>query len=268
MMMRLSIVTVCYNSATTIGDTLRSVEAQQFEDYEHIVIDGASTDNTLDVVRSARHPRLQVHSEPDKGIYDAMNKGLFKAKGDYVQFLNSDDYLASSDALSAFAEAADQSDADCIFGETAFVNSAEHSKFTRFYGTGRFRPWWLRVGAMPPHPSMFVKRDLMLRLGAFDTSYRYAGDFDFIARALLRERARWIPLRKTISCFRVGGVSTGGVDSKLALSREMSRSLRSLGYPIPGLAVQFRLPLKLAQFRRSSPQDTRPFFTSQAQAPE
>jgi len=258
--MRLSIVTVCYNSAATIGDTLHSVAAQTFRDFEHIVIDGASKDNTLEVVEAARHPRLQVHSEPDSGIYDAMNKGLFKASGDYVQFLNSDDYLASADALCAFSEAADRTDADCIFGETAFVNATERSHFTRFYGTKRFRPWWLRVGAMPPHPSMFVKRELMLRLGGFDTSYRYAGDFDFIARAVLREKARWHPLEKTISCFRVGGVSTGGVNSKLVLSKEMARSLRNLGYPLPALSVQLRLPLKLAQFRRSAPETTRRFF--------
>ena len=257
--MLLSIVTVCYNSGRTIADTLRSVAAQDFDDFEHVVIDGASTDDTLAVVEGARHPRLRVHSEPDSGIYDAMNKGLRRARGDYVQFLNSDDYLASGTALSVFADCARRSPADCIFGETEFVAATPRSRFARFYGTRRFRPWWLRVGAMPPHPSMFVRRELMLRLGGFDARYRYAGDFDFIARAMLREKASWVALPQTISCFRVGGVSTSGLASKLELSREMTRSLAALGTPMPRLAVQGRVPLKLAQFRKKPPEQ-RPFF--------
>lgn len=247
--MRFSIITVCFNSERTIGDTLKSVAGQDWPDFEHIVVDGASTDGTMVVVEAHRHARLLTHSEPDQGIYDAMNKGLHLAKGDYVLFLNSDDFLLRSDALSLVAARIAETGADCVFADTQFVIGLEARTGARFYSARGFKLWWLRVGAMPPHPSSFMRRDLILRLGGFDTRYRLAADFDLIARALLRERASWTILRCAIAAFRSGGISTAGMSSKLSLSREFAQSLSRLGQPLTRLSVLLRFPLKLRQLR-------------------
>jgi glycosyltransferase involved in cell wall biosynthesis len=246
---RFSVITVCFNSEATIGDTLKSVAGQDWPDFEHIVVDGASSDGTMAEVEAHRHPRLHALSEPDGGIYDAMNKGLSLASGDYVQFLNSDDFLSRADALSLVASRIAESGADCIFADTRFVVGLEARPGARLYSARRFRRWWLRIGAMPPHPSSFVKRDLMLKLGGFDTDYAMAADFDLIARALLREKASWAALPSALVAFRSGGVSTAGLAAKMALSREFARSLARLGQPLASLCVLLRFPLKLSQLR-------------------
>jgi glycosyltransferase involved in cell wall biosynthesis len=246
--MLISVITVCYNSARTIGQTLESVASQSFTDYEHIVVDGASKDDTMDVVEAHRHERLSAVSEPDKGIYDAMNKGLARATGDYVQFLNSDDFLTGSDALGIAAAAMRASGADCVFGDTRFIEGDEARPGRRYYSVQRFRRWWVRAGVMPPHPSMFVKRDLLLKLGGFDTSYRISADFDLVARALLAEKAGWVTVPHAITNFRTGGLSTSGLTTKMAISRESARSLKALGQPLAGLSVLGRFPMKLVQF--------------------
>jgi glycosyltransferase involved in cell wall biosynthesis len=210
---RLSIITVCFNSERTIGDTLKSVAGQDWEDFEHIIVDGASTDGTMVIVEAHRHSRLRTVSEPDSGIYDAMNKGVALARGDYVQFLNSDDFLLRPDALSLVAARVEASGADCIFADTQFVAGVEARHGGRYYSARDFDLWWLRIGAMPPHPSAFMKRELMLKLGLFDTRYRLAADFDLIARALLREHASWTTLPCALVAFRSGGISTAGLSS-------------------------------------------------------
>jgi glycosyltransferase involved in cell wall biosynthesis len=245
---RISIITASFNAGATIGDTLASVARQTGVDYEHIVVDGASRDDTMDVVQRHAHPRLSAVSEPDKGIYDAMNKGIARATGDYLLFLNADDYLARPDSLKLAADAIAQSGTDCLFADTRFVADEGRQPRRHLYSARRFSPWWLRIGAMPPHPSMFLRRSLMEELGGYDASYRIAGDFDFISRAILQRRATYATLPVVLTHFRVGGVSTSGLGSKLTLSREMARSLHHLGQPLSQVAVMLRFPLKLAQF--------------------
>jgi glycosyltransferase involved in cell wall biosynthesis len=247
--MLFSIITVSLNSERTIGDTLKSVESQDCGDYEHIVVDGASTDTTLDIIEQHRHPRMRHNSEADRGLYYAMNKGLSLAKGDYVLFLNSDDFFCRNDALSLAALKIAETQADCIFADVKFVKKDGITPAGRVYSARHFRPSLLRFGVMPPHPSMFVKRELLNRLGGFDTSFRIAADFDFIARALLLQHGSFVPMPEIISAFRLGGVSTSGLKSKLIIGRELAISLKALGQPMAWLAVQLRYPLKLIQFR-------------------
>lgn len=248
--MKFSVVTVCYNAAATIGDTLDSVARQTFTDYEHVIIDGASADDSLNEIDAHSHDRIKVFSEPDRGPYDAMNKGLRLAVGDYVIFLNADDFFSRSDALALVAERIAVTGAACIFADTELVKPDGVTPTARLYSAARFQRWWLRAGIMPPHPSMFVRRDLLLKLGGFDTSYRIGADFDLIARAILRERASWSSLPVAITRFRVGGLSTRGLRSKLIVGRESGRSLRALGQPLASMAVLLRFPLKaFGQFR-------------------
>jgi glycosyltransferase involved in cell wall biosynthesis len=249
MKLSISIVTVSFNAAASIGDTLASVARQTNVEFEHVVVDGGSRDATMAVVRRHEHDRLFAKSERDAGIYDAMNKGVARATGDYVLFLNADDYLARPDALALAAAKLTETPVDCLLADTRFVGSDGRTPQHRLYSARRFAPWWLRVGMQPPHPSMLMRRTLIRDLGGFDTSYRIAGDFDLIARAVLREQASFTRLPIVLTHFRVGGMSTAGMQSKLILNRELSRSLTALGQRFGRVAVMGRIPLKLLQLR-------------------
>lgn len=261
----ISIVTASFNAAASIGDTLASVARQRNVDFEHIVVDGGSRDATMDAVQRHHHDRLFAKSEPDAGIYDAMNKGMARATGEYVLFLNADDYLASPDALALAADALSRTGADCLFADTRFVGSDGRTPQNRLYSAKHFAPWWLRVGMQPPHPSALMRRALINSLGGFDTSYRIAGDFDLIARAILRKRASFTRLPVVMTHFRVGGISTAGMRSKLILNQELVRSLTALGQPAARAAVIGRMPLKLLQLR--PPFARRPYQSDWLSAP-
>jgi len=248
--MRISVVTVCFNSEATVADTLASVAAQDHPDYEHIVIDGYSSDGTMNVVKGHAGPRVRWVSEPDDGVYHAMNKGLWLATGDHVIFLNSDDYLARPDALSLASRKLDETGADCLFADTVFVRGDGRTPAGRVYSAHGFSKWWLRLGVMPPHPSMFMRRELALALEGFDTSYRISADFDLIARAVLKAGCSWATLPSVLTKFRVGGLSTRGLATKVALGREFARSLSALGQPLAHLSVQLRYPIKAMQLLR------------------
>lgn len=245
----ISVVTVCFNAAASIGDTLASVARQTNVEFEHIIVDGGSRDDTMEVIRKHEHDRLFAKSERDAGIYDAMNKGVARATGDYVLFLNADDYLARPDALALAAAKLAETSVDCLFADTRFVGSDGRTPQNRLYSARRFAPWWLRMGMQPPHPSMLMRRTLIRDLGGFDTNYRIAGDFDLIARAVLRARASFTQLPIVMTHFRVGGISTAGMRSKLILNQELSQSLTALGQRFSRTAVMGRMPLKLLQLR-------------------
>lgn len=244
--MKITVITVCYNAAQTIADTLRSVATQRGVEVEHVVIDGGSTDDTLAVVARFPHVAIVV-SEPDKGIYDAMNKGLACATGDAIGFLNADDWFCREDALQLVAE--HLADADAVTGDLVIVDGDDTSHVRRFYSSRVFRPWMLRVGHMPPHPTMYVRRVVFDRIGGFDDNYRIAGDFDFTVRLLLRPGAvRWRRVPHTLVAFRNGGVSTRNVAAKLRMNREILHSLRSKGLSLGALALYARYPFKAWQF--------------------
>lgn len=247
--MLFSIVTVSLNSQDTLADTLRSVAGQSFVDYEHVIIDGASSDGTLSIIEQHCHDRLRWSSKPDKGLYDAMNIGLREARGDYVLFLNSDDFFCTSTALAVVAAKIAETEPDCVFADVEFVREDGLTSAGRVYSARHFRPFLLRFGIMPPHPAMFVKRSVLEQLGGFDDRFKIAGDFDLIARALLLGGKSFVNLPITITSFRVGGVSTSGFKSKMVIGREMAVSLKALGQPLACLAVQCRFLLKLSQLR-------------------
>ena len=239
----ISVVTVCFNAEDTIADTLASVAAQDWPHFEHILIDGGSTDRTHAIVEKLQHDRLKLICEPDDGIYDAMNKGLRHASCDYVGFLNADDFLASASALRTVA-AVGRGEIGCVLGDTGLID--EHGiPMAHRYSAAGFRPWWLTIGAMPPHPSFYARRDLLLEAGGFDTSYRVSADFDLIARLILKHAATWSVAGKTLAFFRFGGVSTRGIGSTVRISRDKARSLRALGYRAPEARSMLRFPLRL-----------------------
>jgi glycosyltransferase involved in cell wall biosynthesis len=249
--MNISIITVCYNSEKTIRDTIESVLSQKFEHIEYIVIDGGSTDRTMAIVREFGNRIAHVVSEPDNGIYDAMNKGIALATGDVIGILNSDDFYDADTAIASVVEAFNREPAaDMVFGDVVFVLPEALQKVCRYYYAGHFKPRKLRYGWMPPHPATFVKRELYARYGLYNTSLKIAADYEMFVRWLLVNRCDYVWLSRVLVRMRMGGVSTSGIRSSILLSKEIVRACRSNGIYTNLLLVLSKLPFKLFELIR------------------
>ena len=249
--MKISVVTVSHNSESTILSTLESVLAQSYADYELIIVDGASSDGTMEVVREFE-PRfgdkLRYISEPDSGIYDGMNKGIAMASGDVIGFLNSDDYFTSNDILQKVANALICSDVDAVYGDVHYVRSTNPNRCVRYYSSKRFRPWKMLMGWMPAHPSFYCRREIYEKYGQFDANLSLAADFDLMLRLIYINNinTRYLPL--DFVTMRMGGASSRGVDSHSVIIREHIYSFRKNGVRSNVLLDCMRYPFKLWEF--------------------
>lgn len=239
-----------FNAASTIEATLHSVASQTHPDVEHLVIDGGSNDGTQAIVTSHGQRVSKFLSEPDGGIYDAMNKGLMRASGDYIGFLNSDDVYAHTDVLHRVAQTLEQQNLDVLYGDVAFYRSHEPGKIIRRYSSARFRPDRIAWGWMPAHPSLFVKRDLFLKTGLFRTDFRIAGDFEFVARLFLQQSPRYFYLPEVLVNMSLGGVSTGSWRSTVQLNKEVLRACRDNGIRTNILKILSKYPVKVLEHLR------------------
>lgn len=247
--MKISVITVTYNSAATVAGTLKSVVSQTHADVEHIVVDGASTDRTLAVVREHGGHVSRVVSEPDRGIYDAMNKGVGLATGDVIGFLNGDDYYAHDGVLSNVAHAFGGAHVDAVFGDVGFFRPDRPDRLIRRYRSKRFEPKRLSWGWMPPHPALFVRAETFRRVGPFRTDYRIAGDFEWIVRAFGASGIRqYKHLPDIMVHMRTGGVSTGGWRNTLLLNREVMRACRDNGISTNWPKLLSKYPAKVLEF--------------------
>lgn len=246
--MRISVITATYNSGRTIGDTLESVLRQTYSDVELIVVDGASRDDTMDVVRRYEPRfggRLHWTSEPDRGIYDAMNKGIARATGDVIGILNSDDFYTSDTVLERVAEAMAGGDVDAVYGDIHYVRDGDLRRCVRYYSSRPFRRGLMRLGFMPAHPSFYCRREVYERCGTFDTTYRVAADFENLLRLIYvnRIRTRYLPV--DFVTMRTGGASTSGLSSHRQIMRDHLRALRSNGVwsctPLLGLRYIYKI---------------------------
>lgn len=227
--MKVSVITVCYNSAPTLARALESVAAQDWNDVEHIVIDGGSSDGSLAIIDRFRPSLSCVVSEPDHGIYDAMNKGLDRATGDIICFLNADDQYASSSVLSRVVGWMQANRWDALMGDVAFFDERRPDRMIRKYRSDRFAPERLAWGWMPAHPGLFLRRALVERVGRFKTDYRIAGDFEFVVRTFHGHAVSYGHVSEVFVKMQAGGVSTGGWRAKLLLNREVLRACRENG---------------------------------------
>jgi glycosyltransferase involved in cell wall biosynthesis len=250
--LKISIITVCYNSATTLEDAIKSVLAQNYLDIEHIVIDGGSTDGTASILKKYKGRIAKVVSEPDDGIYDAMNKGISLATGDAIGVLNSDDFYASNDIIENLVKAFAK-DADMIIGDVVFVDRVNVLKRLRYVSGVGFSPWQLRFGWMPPHPATFVRKNVYETFGHYKTDFAIAADYEFFVRTLISRSLRTVHTSKVLVTMRVGGASTGGFKSTLVISREILRALRENGIYTNSLFVWSRLPLKFIRQKLLAP---------------
>lgn len=246
--LKVSIITVCYNSAVTLADAIESVLAQNYHDIEHIVIDGGSTDGTASILKKYKGRITKVVSEPDGGIYDAMNKGISLATGDAIGILNSDDFYASNDVIENVVKAFTK-ETDMVIGDVAFVDRVNVQKRLRYVSGSGFTPWsWLlRFGWMPPHPATFMRKNVYGTFGCYKTDFAIASDYEFFVRTLMVGRMRTVHTPKALVTMRVGGASTGGFKSTLVISHEILRALRENHIYSNTMFVWSRLPLKFFQ---------------------
>ena len=226
---KVSIITVCFNSAVTIRDTIESVLAQDYPNIEYIIIDGASKDGTMDIVREYGGAIDVVISEPDKGIYDAMNKGINIATGDIVGLLNSDDFYYDDTIVSQLIQCMEDAASDTVYADLVIVDSVDTKRIVRYYNSSGFHPGRLSYGWMPAHTTFFVKRQLYERYGGFSLEYSIAADFDMVARLLYKAGVSYVYIPLVAITMRAGGISTRGIKNSWLLNKEIIRACKANG---------------------------------------
>ena len=230
--MKISIISATWNSGATLRDTMESVLSQDYTDFEHLIIDGGSTDNTLDIVRELE-PRyggkLKWISERDRGIYDAMNKGIMMATGDVIGILNSDDFYTSTDILSTVADGIQQYDA--VYADIHYVDPADLTRPVRHYSSAPFRRWKMRLGFMPAHPSFYCRRSVYTRFGLFDLDFKVAADFEQLLRLIYINRIFTHYIPRDFVTMRTGGASSSGFQSHKRILRDHLRAYKKNDVP-------------------------------------
>ena len=249
--MKLSIITATYNSERTLRDTMESILNQTFQDFEYIIVDGASKDATLDIIREYE-PRFQGKmrylSEPDKGIYDAMNKGFAMATGDVIGILNSDDFFTSEDVLQAVVDGFAGEYVDAVYADIHFVGTDDLTKCVRYYSSSVFRPWMMRFGMIPAHPSFYCRKAVYDQYGSFDTTYRIAADFEILLRLIFIHRIRTRYVKKDFVTMRLGGASTTGYGSWSLIMKEHLQIMKRHEVVTNRFLLSLRYIYKLFEF--------------------
>jgi glycosyltransferase involved in cell wall biosynthesis len=227
--MKISLLTVSFNSAATIKDTIESIRSQDYKNIQYIVVDGNSTDGTVEIITSYDSFISKWISEPDKGIYDAMNKAIQMATGDVVGILNSDDFYFNDQIISQIANAFEDSSVDIVFGDLIFVNPANLSKVVRKYSSANWHPDRFARGFMPAHPTVFIRRKYYEQFGLFKTDYKIAADYELLIRFLYVHKLKYKYLPITMVKMRRGGVSSRNWKSNFILNDEIIRACRENG---------------------------------------
>ncbi len=250
--MKISIITATYNSEKTLRDTIESVQRQDYADIEHILVDGASTDSTVDIIRayaSVSSHTMKWVSEKDGGIYDAMNKGIAMATGDVVGILNSDDYFTADDIISRMVSSFSEPDLDAVYGDIHFIHDGEPDKITRYYSSRWFSPFWVRFGFMPAHPSLYVRRRVYETVGRYKLDYKIGADFEMTVRMFKVHRIKAKYLGMDFVTMRTGGASTNGIHSHRLLLKEDVRACRENGVYSNQFLIALKYLYKIFEYR-------------------
>ena len=251
--MKVSIITVCFNSGTTLRQTIESVLSQTHNDIEHIIIDGDSNDESMSIVNEYRSRLGKVVSEPDNGLYDAMNKGLGLATGEIIGILNSDDFFENDNVIeSVVSMFSSDSALETVFGEVVFVNPDDLDSVVRHYSAKNFKPWKLRFGWMPPHPATFIKKSVYKKIGNYRMDFKIAADYELFIRLFLKHETSYKFLDEVIVRMRTGGASTEGIYASIRLNREIVSACRSNGVYTNLALVLSKLPYKLIELRKAT----------------
>lgn len=245
--MKVSIVTAVFNRRATIADTLYSVASQSHLDIEHVLQDGGSTDGTLEILAQKSDPRIRLVSEPDAGIYDAINRGIQRANGDIIGLMHSDDLFAAPDVLSRVVKIMKDPDIDGVYGDLDYVAADDTSRIIRRWRSGAYDAKKLGKGWMPPHPTLYLRRKVFDKHGLYDTSFGIAGDYDAMLRYLVKGQINLAYIPDVMVKMRVGGESNKSLRKIILKSREDYRAIRRNG--VGGLGtLAFKNLSKIQQF--------------------
>lgn len=245
-----TVITVAFNGAATLEQTICSVVGQSYTNIEHIIIDGGSTDPSLGILRKYEGHIDYWISEKDAGIYDAMNKGLALAGGDIICFLNADDMYAHESVLTQVTDIMVAQGLDALYGDVVFFKSDSPEKVIRRYRSHHFHPNKIAYGWMPPHPALFVRRIIFDRVGKFRNDYQIAGDFEFVVRAFRQSDLRYQYLPEILVKMLIGGISTSGWRNRLLLNKEVLRACRENNIQTNMLKILCKYPAKLLELLR------------------
>jgi len=248
--MKISIISTTYNSSAHIADCVKSINNQTYQDIEHIIVDGASKDNTLEIVNGIPNRVEKIISEPDKGIYDAMNKGIQAATGDVIGILNSDDFFTSDDVIQTVVDSFKNNDIDALYGDVHFVSPDNLSKSVRYYSSSVFKPSLFRFGFMPAHPSFYMKKESYDKYGLYELDYKISSDFDLMIRYLYKEKIKYKYIKKDFVTMRTGGVSTENFNSRVTLNKEIVRACRKYGIYSNMFILSLKYLYKIFELKR------------------
>ncbi len=246
----ISVITVVFNGAETLRDTIESVAMQGYENVEHIVLDGGSTDGTVEILQEYNHQLAYWRSEKDSGIYDAMNKGIALATGEYIGMLNADDLFADNEVLQNIVDKFQQTSADAVFSCLNIVAQQNVQKIIRKYRVAKLNSILLRIGVMPAHPTFYCKKSCYQQAGLYKTDYKIAADFEMLARLCLKQQISWAFLDKVTVTMRAGGVSTRGLKASIKLNREIIRACKENDLYSNFLFLFLKIPLRLFELIR------------------
>lgn len=243
--MKVSIITVSFNSAKTIADTIESVLSQDFPEIEYIIVDGNSSDETVKIIRQYENRISKWISEKDQGMYDAMNKGIAMATGDVIGILNSDDVYMNTHVISDLMALLEKQKAQVVFADLILVDQNDDNRILRYYDSGHFYPDKFRFGWMPAHPTVFVRRELYQAVGKFSTTYQIAADYEMLIRMLAIQKASYAYFPKPVVRMRSGGASTASISRNWILNQEIVRACKENGIYSNMAMLLLKLPYKL-----------------------
>ncbi|MDT0685245.1 glycosyltransferase family 2 protein [Autumnicola psychrophila] len=246
--MKISIITATYNSEASILSAIKSVAVQDYLNVELVIIDGGSSDNTVSIIKDNYNRPLKIISEKDKGIYDALNKGIKHATGDIIGLVHSDDFFASPDVISEVVTAFQQNDVDGVYGDLQYVNKEDTSKVIRYWKSEQFYPGLLKKGWMPAHPTLFLRKEVYDKHGLFNLNYRIAADYDLMLRIFRDSALKFYYLPRVITKMRVGGASNRSLANIRQKSAEDLLALKANGIKNPYKVLARKNLSKLKQF--------------------
>lgn len=249
--MKVSLITVTYNSADTLADTISSIRTQDYSDIEYIIVDGGSTDGTIDIIRSNLDIVSHWVSESDNGLYDAMNKGIEMATGQLVGIINSDDFYHRTDSISKIVAGFSEEDIECVFADIRFVKPNNLEKTVRYYSSKKFNLGAFSWGFMPAHPTFFTFRNNFQKYGMYRTDFKIAADFELLVRFLYKHKLRFRYLPVDLMKMRLGGVSTASLKSTWIINQEDLRACKENGLKTNYFRLYSRYFRKVFEYKSS-----------------
>ena len=246
----ISVITVVFNAADTLKDTIESVRLQTYQNVEHIIIDGGSTDATVDILREYDQVIDYWLSEKDAGIYEAMNKGIVLCSGDYIGMLNADDMFSDNSVLQIIIDEFNTKNVDAVFSCLNIVDKAVLKKTLRKYRVTKLSSILLRIGIMPPHPTFYCKKSCYEKAGIYKTDYKISADFEMLVRLLIRQKISWSFIDKITVIMRSGGLSDSGFLSSIRLNYEIIRACKENGLYTNWFFLALKIPIRLLELLR------------------